>query len=79
MRKGGALVYATCSLLAEENDQVREAFEAAHPGWALDPAPALLRAQGARVDPVLDDACLRLRPDTHDCDAFYAVRWLRTA
>lgn len=79
VRKGGALVYATCSLLEEENDQVRDAFEAAHAGWAVDPAPEVLRAQGARLDPVLDARCLRLRPDTHDCDAFYAVRWLRTA
>ncbi len=77
VRAGGALVYATCSLLAEENDQVRAAFEAAHPGWVVDPAPAVLQGQGAHLEPVLDAECLRLRPDTHDCDAFYAVRWVR--
>jgi hypothetical protein len=26
---------------------------------------------------VLDPDCLVLRPDTHDADAFFAVRWIR--
>jgi 16S rRNA (cytosine967-C5)-methyltransferase len=32
VRPGGALVYATCSLLDEENDAVRRDFERDHPG-----------------------------------------------
>ncbi len=77
VRPGGALVYATCSLLEEENDQVRDAFERADPGWTIEAAPDLLRGQGVILDPLLDARCLRLRPDSHDCDAFYAVRWRR--
>jgi 16S rRNA (cytosine967-C5)-methyltransferase len=76
---GGALVYATCSLLDEENDEIRRWFEATNPGWRVDPARAGLERQGARIDPLLDQDCLRLRPDTHGTDAFYAVRWLRPA
>ncbi|MCL4744783.1 MAG: RsmB/NOP family class I SAM-dependent RNA methyltransferase [Burkholderiaceae bacterium] len=75
---GGALVYATCSLLDEENDEVRAAFERDHPDWTIESAPDLLRAQGAVLDPLLDAQCLRLRPESHDCDAFYAVRWRRS-
>ncbi|MEZ4240957.1 MAG: RsmB/NOP family class I SAM-dependent RNA methyltransferase [Myxococcota bacterium] len=33
---GGHLVYATCSVLRDEDEDVVEAFLAAHPGWALD-------------------------------------------
>ncbi|MEK9719949.1 MAG: RsmB/NOP family class I SAM-dependent RNA methyltransferase, partial [Quisquiliibacterium sp.] len=77
VRPKGALVYATCSLLDEENDQIRSWFETEHPGWQLDPAADLLTRRGALLEPLLDADCLRLRPDTHDVDAFYAVRWIR--
>jgi 16S rRNA (cytosine967-C5)-methyltransferase len=35
LKPGGRLVYATCSLLLEENEQIAEAFSAAHPEFAL--------------------------------------------
>jgi 16S rRNA (cytosine967-C5)-methyltransferase len=77
VRPGGALVYATCSLLDEENDQIRRWFESSNPEWTVEPAAELLQRRGAALEPVLDQDCLRLRPDTHDVDAFYAVRWIR--
>lgn len=80
VKPGGALVYATCSLLDEENDAVRRAFEATHPGWLVEPAGDVLARQGIEahcVDPLGE--CLSLRPDLHDTDAFYAVRWRRPA
>ncbi len=77
VRPGGALIYATCSLLEEENDQIRRWFEAVNPEWKVEPATELLQRRGAALDPVLEQDCLRLRPDTHDVDAFYAVRWIR--
>lgn len=80
VRPGGALVYATCSLLDEENDAVRRAFEATHPDWTVEPAGAVLSRQGVPASAVAPDAeCLELRPDRHDTDAFYAVRWKRPA
>ncbi len=80
VRPGGALVYATCSLLVEENDEVRRSFEQSHPDWTLDPAGAVLARQGVPADAVAPDAeVLSLRPDRHDTDAFYAVRWVRPA
>lgn len=77
VRVGGVLVYATCSLLDEENDGIRRWFEAGHPGWEVEPAAEVLERQGARVSPAIDADCLSLRPDLHGTDAFYAVRWVR--
>lgn len=36
VRPGGALVYATCSVWAEEDEEVVEAFVAADPGWIVE-------------------------------------------
>ncbi len=77
VRPGGALVYATCSLLDEENDAIRRHFEDAHPDWRVDPAPGVLARQSIVLDPVLDPEALVLRTDRHGTDAFYAVRWIR--
>ncbi len=35
VRHGGTLAYATCSLLAEENEAQIAAFQTRHPGWTL--------------------------------------------
>lgn len=45
VKKGGRLVYATCSVLREENQAVIEAFLAEHPEFELRSAPDILAAQ----------------------------------
>ena len=42
VKKGGRMVYATCSMLKRENQDVVEAFLAAHPDWHLVPAAEVL-------------------------------------
>lgn len=69
LRPGGRLVYATCSLLAEENDQVVDAFLAAHPEFSLLPAEAVL----AKQDIALTGERLRLLPHRHGTDGFFAA------
>lgn len=75
VKPGGTLVYATCSLLDEENDAIRRDFESKHPGWQVEPAGPVLERQGITLPAPLTSDCLELRPDVHGCDAFYAVRW----
>ncbi len=42
MKSGGRLVYATCSVLPEENEAIAQAFGAAHPDFvALDAGEVL--------------------------------------
>lgn len=71
LKPGGRLVYATCSLLPEENEQVVAAFLAAHPAFVRRPAREVLAAQGIQLDLAGDD--LQLLPHRHGTDGFYAA------
>jgi 16S rRNA (cytosine967-C5)-methyltransferase len=70
LKPGGRLVYATCSLEPEENDEVTKAFLAAHPDFALDPPPVF-------PIPLDVDGALRCLPHRHGTDGFTAVRFRR--
>jgi 16S rRNA (cytosine967-C5)-methyltransferase len=76
LKPGGRLVYATCSLLTEENEAQVEAFLTAHPDYRLVPAGELLAALGVGLE--MGDT-LRLRPDRHDTDGFFAAVLEKTA
>ncbi len=74
VRKGGVLVYATCTVFREEDEDVAERFNSANPGWAAEP-----------VSPFLPEACrsmaegvfLRSWPHRHGVDGFFIARWKR--
>ena len=79
LRPGGRLVYATCSVLREENEGVAQAFGAAHAG-EFEPLAAgeLLAAAGVESARTLErDGCLRLWPHLHATDGFFAAVWRR--
>ncbi len=71
LKPGGRLVYATCSLLPEENERIVDAFLAAHPGFARRSAAEILAAQGIRLE--MAGADLQLLPHIHGTDGFYAA------
>jgi 16S rRNA (cytosine967-C5)-methyltransferase len=71
VRPGGRLVYATCSLLPAENEDVVAAFLAAHASFRLLPVSEILARQ--RVDLSMDGPMLRLYPHLHGTDGFFAA------
>ncbi|ADU98945.1 RsmB/NOP family class I SAM-dependent RNA methyltransferase [Alicycliphilus denitrificans] len=81
VKSGGRLVYATCSMLPEENEAIAEAFGAAHPDFAPLAAGELLAQlkveQAAGLCSGGDDGMryLRLWPHRHQTDGFFAAVW----
>ena len=70
LKPGGRLVYATCSILAEENEDIVNAFLAGHPEFRRLSAQEVLAAQGIVIDCGED---MRLSPQKHGTDGFYAA------
>jgi 16S rRNA (cytosine967-C5)-methyltransferase len=70
VKPGGRLVYATCSVLPDENDTIVAAFLAAHPEFAQGDAAADLARAGIPLD---TGPALRLYPHVHGCDGFFAA------
>jgi len=71
VRPGGRLVYATCSLLPQENEQQVQQFLATHPEFQLCNAAQALHDRCPDLG--LADDYLRLRPDVHGTDGFFAA------
>src|SRR5260221_4833998 len=71
VKPGGRLVYGTCSLLAEENEDIVAAFLAENSEFRLVSAAQILKRQGIRI-PGSDDY-LRLLPHLHNTDGFFAA------
>ncbi|HMN21608.1 MAG TPA: RsmB/NOP family class I SAM-dependent RNA methyltransferase [Ottowia sp.] len=80
VKPGGRLVYATCSLLTDENEVVAGAFGADHPDFRPLPVAELLaglKVADAAALCTPDGACLRLWPHRHGTDGFFAAAWQR--
>jgi 16S rRNA (cytosine967-C5)-methyltransferase len=81
LKPGGRLVYATCSLLPDENEAVVAAFEAQNPRFKPLAAAEVL---GALKIPQSEGLCsadgrfLRLWPHKHATDGFFASVWQAT-
>jgi len=79
VKPGGRLVYATCSLLPDENEAVAQDFAAAHAEFELLNAAELLHALKVPDASALTTSAghLRLWPHRHGTDGFFAAVWRR--
>ncbi len=74
LRPGGALLYCTCTVTRQENQEVVEALVAREPAlvlaWDQEAAGPSARAVGG-------DGFFRTLPHVHHCDAFFAARLVK--
>jgi 16S rRNA (cytosine967-C5)-methyltransferase len=76
VKPGGVLVYSTCTLSREENENVVASFLADHNEFALDAAADYLPESAKKM--VRGSYFLAL-PHVHNTDGFFAARMRRTA
>jgi 16S rRNA (cytosine967-C5)-methyltransferase len=83
VKSGGRLVYATCSVLPQENEAIAQAFSAANPDFTPMPVGEVLTGLKVANAPSLcsggedNQAYLRLWPHRHHTDGFFAAVWQR--
>ena len=74
VKPGGRLIYATCSILQEENEQIANSFQAAHAEFRTLACHDALAAH--KIDPHVGER-LRLWPHVHGTDGFFAAAFER--
>ena len=73
VKKGGVLLYSTCTVLKQENEDVVEAFLADHPDFYTEPLDL------PEVFPKNETGMLTLIPGEYDTDGFFICRLRRKA
>jgi 16S rRNA (cytosine967-C5)-methyltransferase len=79
LKPGGRLVYATCSMLEQENEAIVTEFTSAHgKDFRLLPVAGLLeKAHVNGAESLVRGDFLRLWPHRHGTDGFFAAAWER--
>lgn len=72
VRDGGTLVYSTCTLLREENEDVAAWFLETHPAFALEPFSLPVCAQPC-------EGSVTLFPHIHNTDGFFVAKFRKMA
>ena len=67
-------MFATCSVLKEEGEEIAAKFLASHPAYVQVSCAEILRSQGIALD---TGAALRLFPHLHRTDGFFAAAFER--
>jgi 16S rRNA (cytosine967-C5)-methyltransferase len=76
LKPGGRLVYATCSILRDENDAVADDFQRENPEFRPLSCAELLAAQRIFLD---TGERLRLLPHVHGTDGFFAAAFVKNS
>jgi 16S rRNA (cytosine967-C5)-methyltransferase len=74
VKHGGTLVYVTCSLFKEENEEIIENFLSAHPEFAL----TSLKEDALRFGVATENAFAKLLPHKLNSDGFFVAGMRRT-
>ena len=74
LKKGGVLVYSTCTVFREENEEVVEGFLAGHPEFRLD---GLDRVLPERFRPLIENGYFKTFPPREGMDGFFAARLIK--
>ena len=84
LKPGGRLVYATCSILPQENEGIAQAFSDANSGFTpLDAGEILSEIKIENANGLCSGGAnglnyLRLWPHKHQTDGFFAAIWQKT-
>ena len=73
VRSGGTLVYCTCSILPEENEEVIQKFLSRNPDFKLTDQDPFVGSSGIRGF----DRCQRFYPHIHDCNGYFIAKLKR--
>jgi 16S rRNA (cytosine967-C5)-methyltransferase len=76
VKPGGRIVYATCSILDEENREIAEGFRSTHPQFRLVPAVEVLEKE--RIGIAVGEY-FEVWPHRHGTDGFFAAVFERVA
>lgn len=74
VKPDGLLIYSTCSLEPEENDEQVDSFLSENLNWILEPPP-----EGSVAPELLDGGRLRVLPQRHGTDGAFAARLRRVS
>lgn len=71
LKEGGILVYSTCTIFREENEEVIERFLKNHPDFRLDPLQHVLPPE---YHPFIERGYFKSFPPKNDMDGFFVAR-----
>jgi 16S rRNA (cytosine967-C5)-methyltransferase len=73
VRRGGTIIYATCSITVQENEMLVERFLKWHPEFSLTEIKPRIGLPGLRGL----EKCQRLYPHLHRCNGFFIAKMLK--
>jgi 16S rRNA (cytosine967-C5)-methyltransferase len=72
LKPGGVLVYATCTVFADENESVAQHLSESHPELVIEAAAEALPSACREM---ASGPFFRSWPQKHDVDGFFSARW----